>query len=74
MSLKVEQILRDFQFTERHPRIYSTGVFLVPMKIQIRGIDQFIWVADNFKDDTFDSDGNNISANTIADSIEYLYV
>lgn len=74
MSIKTEQILRNCQFAERQPRIYSTGVYLVPMKIQIRGIDQFVWVADDFNDDTFDSEGNNISVNNIADKIEDLYV
>jgi len=33
---------------------------------------KFIWVADEFKDDTFDSEGNNISAKVIADSIKDL--
>ena len=74
MSLKTEQFLRNFQFTERCPRIYSTGVYLVPMKIQIYGKDQFVWIADEFNDDIFDSDGNNISAKIIADTAEKLYV
>jgi hypothetical protein len=74
MNLKTEQILRDIQFTERYPRIYSDGVYLVPMKIQINGIDQFVWIADEFNDDIFDSDGNNISVKVIANTIEKLYV
>ena len=74
MSLKVEQILSNFQFTERQPRVYSVGVHLVPMKINIKGIDKFIWVADEFYDDTFDVNGNNISPRVIADSIDDLYV
>jgi len=74
MSLKTEQILSNFQFTERQPRIYSDGVYLVPMKIRINGIDKFIWVADEFNNDTFDSNGNNISPKVIADSIDDLYV
>ena len=74
MSLKIEQILSNFQFTERQPRIYSTGVYLVPMKIQVNKTSKFIWVADEFNDDTFDKEGNIISANVIADSIKDLYV
>ena len=74
MSLKTEQILKDFQFAERCPRIYSDGVYLVPMKIQINGIGAYIWVADEFKEDIFDSNGNNISAKVIADTIGNLYV
>jgi len=42
MRLKIEQTLSNFQFTERQPRIYSDGVYLVPMKIRINGIDKFI--------------------------------
>ena len=68
MSLKTEQRLRNFQFAERSPRVYSNGVYLVPMKIQIRGIDQFVWVADEFTDDVFDVNGDIISAKVIADS------
>ena len=74
MSLKTEQILKNFQFAERYPRIYSNGVYLVPMKILIHGIDRLVWVADEFNDDIFDSNGNNISAKVIADTIEDLYV
>jgi len=74
MSLKIEQILSNFQFTERQPRINSTGVYLVPMKIQVNKTSKFIWVADEFNDDTFDNEGNIISANVIADSIKDLYV
>jgi len=73
MSLKTEQILRNCQFAEKQPRIYSTGVYLVPKKISICGIDHFIWVADDFNDDIFDSNGNNISAKIIAETIGDLY-
>jgi len=73
-NLQIDQVLRETTFTESAPRIYSTGVYLVPMKIQIRGIDHFVWVADDFNDDTFDSNGNNISAKVIANTIEDLYV
>jgi hypothetical protein len=68
-NLKIDQILRGTKFAENSPRIYSTGTYLLPLKITIRGIDHFVWVAD----DVFDSDGNNISANVIADTIEELY-
>jgi len=73
MSLKIEQCLENVQITERQPRVYSTGVYLVPMKIQVRGKDKFVWVADDFNDDTFDSNGNNISTRIIADTIKDLY-
>lgn len=73
-SLKIEQHLRGCKFTEDIPKIYSTGVHLVPMKISIRGIDQYVWVADDFNDETFNSKGENISPRIISNSIEELYV
>lgn len=56
-NLKIDQLLRDCKFTEDAPKIYATGVYLVPMKIQIGGIDKYIWVVDDFNDDSFDSNG-----------------
>lgn len=53
MSLKTEQFLDDSFFTESEPRIYTTGAYLVPMRIKIDGKERFIWTADEFKDDTF---------------------
>jgi hypothetical protein len=74
MNLKTEQILSNIQFTERQPKIYSEGVYLVPMRVQVKGVDKFIWVADEFNGDTFDANGKIISAKVIADKIDELYV
>lgn len=71
MSLKIEQRLADDQFTETEPRIYSTGVFLVPMRIVINGTEQWVWVADMFENDTF-IDGESCSPNVLADTKEEL--
>ena len=73
MGLKEEQILRNCRLAERRPRIYSTGVYLVPLKIQICGIDQFVWVADDFNDDSFDDQGNLVSPYIISDEHERMY-
>ena len=73
MSLKVEQKLRNCQFTEGQPRIYSTGVYLVPMKISIRGIDQFVWVADDFYDDSFNSGGDLVSPRLISNNMDDIF-
>lgn len=73
MSLKIEQRLLGYQFTEFEPRIYATGVHLVPMKVDLNGIEQFIWVADEFNDDTY-FDGKNISPEIISNSIEKMFV
>lgn len=58
MSLKAEQRLDENQFTEFTPKIYSTGVYLVPMKIENR----YVWVAEEFDNDSY-FEGKNISPN-----------
>jgi hypothetical protein len=73
-NLQIEQCLKDCKFTEDALRIYATGAYLIPMKISIKGIDHFIWVADDFNDDVFDTKGNNISVKVIADTVENLYI
>ena len=53
MSLKTEQFLDDAFFTESEPRLYTTGAYLVPMRIKIDGKERFVWTVDEFKDDTY---------------------
>lgn len=73
MSLKIEQRIIGYQITEFEPRIYSTGVNLVPMKVELNGKEKFIWVADEFDDDTY-IDAKLISPRIISDKIDELYV
>ena len=73
MSLKIEQRIAGNEFTEFEPRIYSTGVYLVPMKVKVNGKEKFIWVADEFNDDTY-FDGKNISPRLFSDNIEEMFV
>jgi hypothetical protein len=72
MSLKVEQRLSGEQITEFFPKIFSTGVHLIPMKIIEKDKEKFIWVANEFTEDTY-LDGDIVSPNIIADKIETLY-
>ena len=58
MSLKIEQRFDDVFFTETGPRIYTTGAHIVPMKIKIGQKQRYVWVVDEFKDDSYDEDGN----------------
>lgn len=74
MSLKIEQKLSQFQFSEKQPTLYATGVSLIPMKIEVYGVEKYVWVADEFKDDSFDLEGNSVSPRVISDKIEELYV
>ena len=53
MSLKVEQRLENSFFAKIEPRIYTTGAYLVPMRVVVNGESRYVWVVDEFKDDTF---------------------
>ena len=63
MSLKIEQKMDENTFTESNPRIYTTGAFLVPMEVVNNGIKSYIWVVDEFIDDTYNDDGIICSPN-----------
>jgi hypothetical protein len=71
MSLKVEQTLDSTSFAKRSPRIYTTGAFLVPMKVESEGKERFVWVVSEFNDDTY-LDGNLCSPLVYARSMETL--
>lgn len=76
MSLKTEQKLFGFHFTERKPKIYSTGVYLVPVKIEVNGYTKWAWIADEFEDDTYlvgDADYTG-SPRVIADDVSNLII
>jgi hypothetical protein len=72
MSLKTEQRLDSETFTEVEPRIYSTGSFLIPMCITLKNKKRYIWVVDEFDDDTFDKNGVICEPKICANSIEAL--
>ncbi|MDR1652838.1 MAG: hypothetical protein LBS01_04200 [Prevotellaceae bacterium] len=42
------------------------------MKISIQGTNKYVWIVDDFNDDSFDSEGNNISPKVMSDTIEQL--
>jgi hypothetical protein len=73
MSLKVEQRLHGNQFAEHSQQIFGTGVYLVPMKIMVNGMEKFVWVANEFSDDTYDNTGKCISPQIISDTLNDLY-
>ena len=72
MSLKIEQKLDENTFTESGPRIFTTGAFLVPMELTKNGEKRFIWVVDEFDDDTYNDNGILCSPNLYADSKDCL--
>lgn len=73
MSLKIEQRLLNHQFSEFEPRISTSGALLVPMEIEVNGEKLFIWVVDEFCDDTY-LDGELISPRLISNKIEEMFV
>ena len=72
MSLKIEQKFDENTFTESKPRIFATGAFLVPMEIIKKGIKRYVWVVDEFIDDTYDNDGTICSPNLCTQSKDFL--
>jgi hypothetical protein len=74
MSLRIEQKLDDFYFTESEPRIYTTGAYLVPMKVKISNKEGYVWVLDEFVDDTFIClTGKDCSPAVLAKSKEEIF-
>ncbi len=71
MSLKTEQILDNASFTESEPRIFATGAYLVPMRIKTHGKERFVWIADEFKDDTY-VDGELCTPNVYSDDFNNM--
>lgn len=72
MSLKVEQILDNFFFTESGPEIYTTGARLVPMVIKNGDENRYVWVVSEFVDDSYDQNGQHCSPNLYAFSEKKL--
>lgn len=72
MNLKTEQILLNDKITESEPKIYTTGAYLVPIKVIIQGKEKFLWVVDEFNDDTY-LQGSLISPNIIANKRSELF-
>ena len=53
MSLKVEQRLNNFFFTEGSPQIYATGAYIEPAKIKVGDKERFVWVVSQFDSDSY---------------------
>lgn len=73
MSLNAEQRLDEFFFTESNPRIYTTGAHLVPLELSDGPKKRYIWVVDEFGDDSYHK-GNLCSPNVYANSIKNLLI
>ncbi len=73
MSLKVEQMLDDFTFADDEPRIFTTGAYLLPLEIKNGNETRYVWIVDEFHDDTYIcGEGEFCSPNIYANNIENL--
>jgi len=72
MSLKIEQRLDNFFFADINPIIYTTGAKLVPMEIRRNGKSRFIWVVDEFCDDTYNDNGDICSPCVYSNKLDGL--
>lgn len=71
MSLKVEQFLDEVFFTESQPKVFTTGAFVVPMRIKANGKERFVWVVEEFKDDSY-FEGKLCTPLLYSDSLETM--
>lgn len=53
MGLKTEQKISGVQVTEFEPKIYTTGAYLVPMKIIKNGFKKYVWAVEEFDNDSY---------------------
>lgn len=53
--------------------IFTTGAFLKAVEVEINGIKQWRWVAEDFTDENF-QDGKSVAVYTYADSLKNLYI
>jgi hypothetical protein len=73
MSLKVEQKILGSQITDFTPTVYTIGAHLIPLKVIINGIEKYIWVVNEFDNDTF-FDGKNCTVHVIAENKNDLII
>ena len=73
MSLIAEQRLDNFFFIDGTQKVYSTGVKLISMEVKKKnGKSRFVWVVDEFCDDSYDENGNICHPNIYSDRINRM--
>lgn len=73
MSLKIEQKILGNQITDIEPTVYTTGAHLIPLKTIINGVEKYVWVVNEFDNDTL-FNGENCSVNVIANNKNNLII
>lgn len=54
-------------------RIFTTGAFIVPVRVRINGIETWRWIVDSFEDDSF-FDGEIFNPPEYANAFDKLFV
>ena len=72
MSLKIEERLNNNTITERVFSCYTTGAKVTPLKITQNGEIRYVWVVDEFVEDTFDENGKTCSPNIYSTDVTGL--
>lgn len=58
MSLKTELRLENYTFVDFEPSIYTTGAKLIPLLVYVKDKKRYVWIVEEFNDDTYSNDGN----------------
>ncbi len=75
MTLRITQKLHEHTFTEIEPMVYTTGAYLSPMRIKINNKIRYVWVVDEYNDDTYVCpSGKGCSPRIFANSAKELLV
>jgi hypothetical protein len=54
-------------------RVFTTGAFVVPVRVKINGIEAWRWIIDSFEDDSF-FDGKVFNPSEYASNFDKLFV
>ncbi|OGU11655.1 MAG: hypothetical protein A2X61_07195 [Ignavibacteria bacterium GWB2_35_12] len=70
-DLIIDMILNGEVITDSHPQIYTTGAYLVPLKVNVNKNEKYVGVVSRFNDDSY-NDGEVCSPHIISDSVNNL--
>jgi len=73
MSLIIEQRLDNNTFTDSGPKIYTTGASLIPLEIFNNNKRRYVWVVNEFDDDSYNQNGEICHPNLYCDQKKNLF-
>jgi len=72
MSLKIEQRLDNNSISVGFPKLYTNGAKVVPLEITENGKKRYVWVVDEFCDDTYNDNGDICSPCVYSNKLDDL--